>query len=430
MFVAESQQRNAGATVTMPSVADLPALRSRLGGQSRVLTDAERIDLIAELEALKGAAAAAQARVTVDFDASQRAEQARKGVPAKEQGGGVASQVALARRQSSHKGNGLLGLAKALVHEMPHTLAALATGETNEYRASLMVRETATLSVEHRAAVDAGLAHQLGGLGDAGVEREARKLAYQLDAGSALRRVRGAVADRRVTVRPAPDTMTYLTGFLPVAQGVAVHAALARHADTARSDGDERTRGQIMADTLVERVTGQARADAVPVEVNLVMTDRTLLAGDDTPARVEGYGPIPAFLGRSLVRGSGPIADAAEVWLRRLYTCPETGALVAMESGRRRFKGLLRRFLVLRDEVCRTPWCDAPIRHGDHVVPAARGGPTSVDNGQGLCETCNQAKEAPGWSAATARAGPASAITVTTPTGHRYTSIAPQLPGG
>ena len=44
-------------------------------------TDAERIDLIRALEELKGAAAAAQARVTVAFDASQRRAQRDAGVP-------------------------------------------------------------------------------------------------------------------------------------------------------------------------------------------------------------------------------------------------------------------------------------------------------------------------------------------------------------
>jgi hypothetical protein len=29
-----------------------------------------------------------------------------------------------------------------------------------------------------------------------------------------------------VTIRPAPDTMTYVTALLPVAQGVGVYAAL------------------------------------------------------------------------------------------------------------------------------------------------------------------------------------------------------------
>lgn len=43
--------------------------------------DAERIDLIRALEELKGAAAAAQARVTVAFDDSRRRVQRDAGVP-------------------------------------------------------------------------------------------------------------------------------------------------------------------------------------------------------------------------------------------------------------------------------------------------------------------------------------------------------------
>ena len=48
--------------------------------------------------------------------------------------------------------------------------------------------------------------------------------------------------------------MTYVTALLPVAQGVGVYAALKRAADTTF---DDRSRGQVMADTLVERVTGR-----------------------------------------------------------------------------------------------------------------------------------------------------------------------------
>jgi hypothetical protein len=412
----------------MPTVHELTVLVERLGGHDSVLSDRERIDLLSALETVKSAAAAAQARLTVAFDASQRAEQAAAGVPANHQGRGVAAQIALARRESPHKGNQLLGLARTLT-QMPHSLVALATGDINERRATLLVRETVVLSPEHRAQVDAELAGRLGRLGDAGVAREARKIAYRLDPGSAVRRARKAAAERSVSIRPAPDTMAYVTGLLPVAQGVAVYAALTRHADSLRATGDPRTRGQIMADTFVERVTGQAAADAVPVEVQLVMTDRALLGDDHEPARVVGFGPVPAWLGRSLLRATGPAAGHAKAWVRRLYTAPGTGGLVAMDSRRREFSGLLRQFLVVRDEVCRTPWCDAPIRHLDHATRAADGGPTSEDNGQGLCVACNQAKEAPGWRATATRAGPRHAVTTATPTGHRYTSAAPDPPG-
>ena len=411
----------------MPTVHELTTLVARLGGPEGVHTDAERIDLIAALETVKAAAAAAQARVTVAFDASQRAAQAAAGVPAKHQGRGVAAQVALARRESAHKGNHLLGLARTLT-QMPHSLRALAAGQISEHRASILVRETVILRAEHRAQVDTELAGKLGRLGDAGVAREAKKIAYRLDPGSTIRRARKAATDRRVSIRPAPDTMTYLTGLLPVAQGVAVYAALTRHADTLKATGDPRTRGQIMADTLVERVTGQSTAAAVPVEVQLVITDRALLGDDHEPARIVGHGPVPAWLARSLLTSTAGVADQATAWVRRLYTTPATGDLVAMDSRRRRFTGTLRQFLILRDEVCRTPWCDAPIRHLDHPHRAADGGPTTEANGQGLCAACNLAKEAPGWHATT-RAGPRHTVTTTTPTGHTHTSTAPDPPG-
>jgi len=423
----------------LPTVEELDLLRARLAGDEAAPDDATRVDLLASLEALKSACAATQARLSLAFEASQRAEQAARGIPANKQGRGIASQVALARRDSPFKGQRHLGLARALVREMPHTLRALAAGDISEWRATLMVRETATLSAEHRSKVDAELADRVGRLGDAGVAREARKLAYALDPAAALRRSRSARKDRHVSIRPAPDTMSYLTGFLPVEQGVAVHTALTKHADALRSTGDARSRGQIMADTLVERVTGQSKAPAVPVEIQLVMTDRTLLGQDDDPARLNGHGPIPAGLARSILRSAAEAARPAGAWVRRLYTSPGAAELVAMDARRRRFPAQLRRFLVVRDEVCRTPWCDATIRHADHAVRAVDGGETSADNGQGLCETCNLAKEAPGWSARSSRnrAGPGGSldgrgrhtIEVMTPTGHAYSSNAPAPPG-
>jgi hypothetical protein len=405
----------------------------RLARFDRDVSDAERIEQLRALERLKSAAAAAQARITVDLDTSIRAEHAATGTPAERQGRGVAAQVALARQESPYRGNRHLGLAKILVTEMPHTLTALEQGAISEWRASLLAQETIFLSKEHRQLVDTQLCADpagLAGWGDRRLTGEIRKIAYRLDPAGFTRRRAKAESERRVTSRPAPDTMARVTALLPVAQGVAVYAALRKAADSAIAAGDGRSRGQLMADTLVERVTGQATAAGVPVEIHLVMSDRTLLGEEDDeaseqPAHLAGYGPIPAGLAR---RFAVTASEAELAWLRRLYATPESGRLVGMDSTRRVFPAGLARFIEVRDQFCSTPWCDALIRHIDHALPHHQDGATSAENGNGTCAQCNYARQAPGWQVRP-EPGPRHSLRITTPTGHTYRSTAPPPPG-
>jgi Domain of unknown function (DUF222) len=383
------------------------------------------IERIAELERIKASAAAGQARAAAALDAARRAAEAAAGVPAASRGRGVASEVALARRDSPARGSRHLGFGKALVHEMPHTLAALEQGLLSEWRATLIVRESACLDVDDRRTLDAELCSDsagLEGMGDARVAAAAKAIAYRLDPQAVVDRAAKAETERTVTIRPAPDTMTWLTALLPVAKGVSVYAALRRAADTTF---DGRSRGQVMADALVERVTGRPADAACPIEVNLVLSDQTLLSDDDTPADICGYGPIPAAVARGLV--SAAVTDSrSRATLRRLYAHPRSGALVTMESRARRFPRGLATFIGLRDQRCRTPYCDAPIRHRDHATPHTVGGPTAVANGLGSCERCNYVKEARGWRVSTdVDENGRHTAEFTTPTGREYRSAAP-----
>ena len=383
------------------------------------------IERIAELERIKSAAAAGQARAAAALDTARREAEAAAGVPAAQRGRGVASEIALARRDAPVRGGRHLGFAKALVHEMSHTLAALECGTLSEWRATLIVRESACLDVEDRRTLDAELCAdpaRLNGMGDARVAAAAKAIAYRLDPDAVVERAAKAENERTVTIRPAPDTMTYLTALLPVAQGVSVYAALRREADT-RYDG--RSRGQVMADTLVGRVTGRDATVPTPIAVNLVLSDETLLGGDSAPAEICGYGPIPAAVARAMV--SGAVANRrSRATLRKLYAHPRGGALVAMESRARLFPRGLTAFIELRDQRCRTPYCDAPIRHRDHAQPWAEGGPTTADNGLGLCERCNYTKEGAGWRVSTGTDETHThTAEFTTPTGKVYRSEAP-----
>lgn len=421
------------------------------------LGDRERLELIAVLERVKAAAAGAQAKVTAAFADSQRADHVARGGKAAEVARSIGAQVALARRDSPTMGDRHLGLARALVTELPHTLRALAAGELSEFRATIVARETATLSREDRALADERLAADLPHLGTRAVAGAARRIAAELDAASVVRQHERAVSSRRVSLRPAPAGMAYLTFLAPLKDAVAAYAATGRLADAALSSGGPdprgRSRGQLMVDLGLDRILGRADGAEVPVEIQLVMTAGSLFARPtsspakptdlgtraadpaDEAATISGFGPIPAPVARAWVRS----ADRA--WIRRLFTSPDGRDLVAMESRRRLFDGSLRKLLIVRDQTCRTPWCDAPIRQVDHAQPARDDGPTDVENGQGLCARCNLTKEAPGWSAIPTRSRPTRAapapdrpdtthrIQITTPTGLTYRSTAPPVLG-
>lgn len=416
-----SRPSERGAAASVSAAERVRSWTRALADELPSADDEQRVELLRALEELKCAAEAAQARITVELDTSVRTAEAEAGVRPERRGRGVAGQVALARRCSPYRARQLLGLAKVVDSELPYTAAAWRAGRISEWRATVIARETAAVPLEVRRRIDYELAadpERLERMSDGETAAEALRWAGRLaPAGVAARRRHGE-SQRRVSVRPAPDTMTWLSALLPVADGVAVQAALAKAADAARASGDERTRGQVMADTLVERVTGRAAA-AHDITVHLVMTDQSLFGTSDEAARIPGHGVMPAEQARDLVaatlRNAG--SNDPRVWIRRLFTDP-AGHLAAMESASRLAPRALAEFITLRDQTCRTPWCDARVRHIDHIAPVADGGPTSAANCQGLCEACNYTKSAPGW-----RARPLAdrwGTETITPTGHAY----------
>ncbi len=385
-------------------------------------TDPDRIDQLTALERVKSAAAAAQARITDAFATSHRAKLVKAGTDSADARRSITAQVGLARRDTPFKGGRHVGLAATLVHEMPGVLRALERGDTSEWRVTIIARETAHLPKEDRAVIDADIADRLHEWGDARTEREVKTWAQRLDPNGATERAAKGAKDRRVSIRPAPDCMSYVTAMLPVKDGCAVYGALHRRAMAGAVDPDEhRSKAQIMADEFVKRILtpGEGEPQDPGIELHLVMTDRTLADADTEPAQLVGYGPIPAPLARSLVRAD----DTTKVWVRRLYT-NTAGDLVSTDARRRDFPEVARKFLTARDQVCRTPWCGAPIRHADHAVALAKGGETDLRNGNGRCGRCNLTKDLGGWATLVED----GTITTTTPTGHRHASRPPRPP--
>lgn len=423
------------------------------------LGDDERLAALREVELVTRAAAAAGVRLQVDFRSSQIAAQVRDGVAPSRAGAAVADDLATARMASPAMASRELTSARALTTEMPCTFAALREGRISSFQARLVTEATVCLSPADRGEVDARLGPRLAGASTREISAMARGLVYEIDPGGFVRRARRAAEDRGVSIRPVPDVMALLSARLPAAQAVACHAALHEDAVTRRAGGDPRTLAQLMADELFARLTGRMVIDGIDIEVGLVMTDTALLAGTSESADLRGYGPIPAELARELLRpaeASLPVRDevadpseaqgpdaaagaprdercpdgirctssacsllhgappsrtessttsgaahapgaaaAAMAWVRRLYVDPGTGVLIAQDPRKRLFTGSVRALVVARDRTCRTVWCGAPLRTVDHIRRFSEGGLTTADNGRGLCERCNLARERP-----------------------------------
>lgn len=426
------------------------------------------IELIRQLEQTKNALTGVQVQAEALFTAQQRLAQARADVPKEELGKGVALQIGLARHESPHRGRQLTELAAVLVRELPHTMNAITGGVIGEYRAQIIATETVFLTAEHRCDVDRIISadpSKLAAMGQRELAAAARRAAYLLEPEVFVKRREKAVTERHVSLRPAADGMTLLTALIPLRHGVAILNTLTKTAQSAMAAGDERGKGQLMADALMHRLINHSACDIgagtpgdhrgpIPaaestatsgppsgaragelcttvtepdIALELIMTDRALFEGGNDPAILVGHEPIPAPEARTMIFGNG---NPQRVWIKRLFTHPDSNELMAMDSRARLFPEGMKEFLRLQYQRCATPYCDAPIRQYDHIKSWAAGGETRIGNGQGLCTACNQDKETPGWTSEpfSGDAGPRS-IRITTPTGHDYIATAPPLPG-
>lgn len=402
----------------------------------------DQIELVSQLRAVQAASGAALARVSVQFDLDRVAEARDDHVSLERQRGSVVGQLALAQRRSPSATSTRLGQFRRLVHDLPETHGLFAVGEINEQVALSVSRAARGLTPEQLADLDRELAPDLPGLTWKQAEARVRAYCARVDPDTQLRRMRMAEGEANVSCRPVADGMARVSILAPTVQAVGMYASLRTHAESSREAGE--SMGQAMVAAAFTRLTGRESAADLPIEIQLVMTDRALL--DDAaaePARVQSTtGPsaddawLPALLARRLALGLEAMGDgSADVdvtsarWIRRLYTDPVTGTLTGIDTKRRDFTSAQRRFIVARDQVCTTPWCDAPVRHIDHAVPHSRGGPTDLINGNGKCARCNQHKDHDGWATAATPAHPGTphGITVTTPTGHTYSSASPPV---
>jgi hypothetical protein len=370
-----------GMTATLPAPARaVPERAAGFGRIEELVTLRNRIDAEIALEV----------RAAAQREVEARLEEVAAGlVDVERVEAGIVAQVALAAQVSPTRARRLLHLARDLHAGLDSVRELFAAGRLDQARVAAIVRAAAHLDHGERAEVDRRLTvHDLPTLGLRRVGDVARTIAATVAPERFVERARAARRERHVSIRPAEDGMAVLRAYLPAEQAIACLAALRRAVveQWVAPEPVTRPRGQLMADTLVERLTGQDASVAAQVEIQVLVPVESLLdEGAPLPAEIPGFGP------------SDLLSEAQCVGWRRLVT--RDGIVVGGDSRRRAYTGVLADLIRARDRGrCTEPHCDAPIQHLDHRERWADGGPTSLDNGRGACAFHNLIREQPGWS--------------------------------
>jgi hypothetical protein len=231
----------------------------------------------------------------------------------------AAQELVVALSISAEAADALLIRSLTLVHRLPGTLAALEAGALHPGHLWPMLDKVAPIEdATVRSEVEAGLLHWAAGrvTTPAQLGAKARREVATHDARAAARRLEKAIRERAVHLRPEiTDGMAAVTASFTVPEAQAFYLALGAYADAVVDEpgAAPRTRGQKMADCLLDLVLRPGETDLPPVQVLLtVVASVATLAGGDQPAEIDGH-VVPAEMARELLRSLSPASEPGGV---------------------------------------------------------------------------------------------------------------------
>lgn len=160
-----------------------------------------------------------------------------------------------------------------------------------------------------------------------------------------------------------------------------------------KRSGDSRTLDQITADVFIDVLNGRRHADSaggVVIHVDLA----TLVGLNDKSAELAGFEPVIADIARQVA------AEQVNGEWRWIATHPDSGAVLADGTTRRRPTAAQRRHVEARHRTCVHPGCRMPAADCDldHTVEWAEGGQTLVDNLPPACRHDHMVRHEGGWT--------------------------------
>ncbi len=307
-----------------------------------------------------------------------------------------------------------------LVERLPHTVDRLTDASITMMHARVLIEACRELDddtvakVEHRVLPKAEDQ-------PVGVFRQTVKRAVMaLDPRRADQQHQDALRERRVSLRADEHGMAGVYAYLRADDALGLMNTLNAHAHALPDDG--RTADQKRADVLADLATlaGQSAATTwhgrrPAVQVSIALS--TLLGLDEQPGELDGYGPIPACMARSIAH------DPSGTW-RRLITDP-LGRLIRCGRETYRPPAPLRDHIIAEHKTCTFPGCRRDACRGeiDHIA-AFPVGTTDEENLHPPCKRHHVMKHQTDWQVRKR----SDRVTWTSPTGREYDTPAHTYP--
>jgi hypothetical protein len=300
----------------------------------------------------------------------------------------------------------LLDTATEVRDNMPLTWRAFLDGRAPWRAVDVAAAQNVGLAMDRLCEYDEVAAHAVEHTPAARLKDRLRRARERLQADTAVVRRQIAEADRRVEFEPLADGQAALVLRGPAPELLAIDTALTEAAVAAHGQpGETRSIGalryDIVQDLFVEGVKQAAEPDAgarVPARKGVVprlyltVPVLTALGHGTAPATLAGYGPIDIERARRLAAGAPSFV--------RVLTDPVTGVRLAMDRRTYSPPPDLRRWIQVRDELCRGPGCRRPssLCDLDHSKEWQHDGTTDEDNLVSLCRPEHLLKSSGLWT--------------------------------
>lgn len=324
-------------------------------------------------------------------------------------------EVRAALRMTRRTAESEMSFALELRDRLPRVFETLLLGDLDVRRAKVIYHQTRNVSAETARAVVDAIIDVAPDLTSGQLYHRLRRLCIDIDPEAAKKRFEASLEERRVVSEVNPQGTANILGLdLEPHQVGRAMRRMRRMAMSMRRSGDPRTMDQLMADVFVDVLNGHRDDDtrgAVVMHVDLA----TLVELNDKAGELAGFTPVIADIARQVA------AEQVNGEWRWIATHPDSGAILADGTTRRRPTAEQRRFVEAHHRTCIHPGCRMPAADCDldHTKEWATGGRTMVENLPPACRHDHILRHEGGWSYRRMEDG---TYVWTSRLGHRYTS--------